>query len=174
MAQIIFTDPEYIKRYTPLNISVDEMNITPMALTAQVKHIKAYLGQELYNKLIALIANGDISLPGFAEYKTLLDDYVRMAHAWWSLVEMMPILRVKISNGGLLQRIPSETSPATQQDVDALMAIVRQNAHQYTWELIEYLKTNRALYPEYKCAEKRVMSVAGFEIGGRRGYSWNQ
>ncbi len=174
MAEVILVDVGYVKRYTPLNVSVEDYNVSVTSVHAQIKNIKPYLGDELYAKIIELVATGDISLPQNSAYKVLLDNYVRMALSWWVIVEMMPILRVKISNGGLLQRTPAETTPGSQVEVDSVANMARQNAHHYTWELIRFLKRNKSDYPEYRCAESKVMGVAGFEIGMRRGKSWNQ
>lgn len=171
---ILFTDTAFIKRFTPLNVSVEDLDVSAITYTAQEKNIKPYLGRELYDHIIGLIEAGTINQPSNSDYRYLLDNYVRMACAWWTVVEIMPILRVKISNGGLLTRTPAETSPASQTDIDSVRNMARQNSHHFTYELIHYLKENRTLYPEYKCAETRIMSVAGYEISSRLGRSWNQ
>ena len=171
---VLFTDTAFIKRFTPLNVSVEDLDVSAITYTAQEKNIKPYLGRELYDHIIGLIQAGTINQPSNSDYRYLLDNYVRMACAWWTVVEMMPILRVKISNGGLLTRTPAETSPASQTDIDSVRNMARQNSHHFTYELIRYLKDNRTRYPEYKCAETKVMSVAGYEIGSRLGWSWNQ
>ena len=105
-AEILFVNPDYLKRITQLNGGVDEAVIVPAVILAQDKWIQQFLGTDLLNKL-----KNDVSGSGpTGAYATLLDNYVRKATAWWTMVELLPNLYVKLDNGGLVIRTAENLS----------------------------------------------------------------
>jgi len=74
---------------------------------------------------------------------------VRKATAWWTMVELIPSLYVKLDNGGLVIRASSNTTPITLDDLHGEIERARQNAQFYTERLASYLSKNSGTYPEY-------------------------
>ena len=144
-AEVLFVNPDYLKRVTQLNGGVEEAVMVPAIILAQDKYLQQYLGTDLLNKLKADIR--DVSLAGV--YETLVDDYVRKATAWWSMVEMLPNLYVKLDNGGLVIRTAENTAAIGPDDLHREIENARQNAQFYTTRLVEYLCANLTSYPEY-------------------------
>jgi len=97
-AEVLFVNPDYMKRMTQLNGGVEDSVMVPAIILAQDKHIQQYLGTDLLNKLKADIEAASVT----GNYETLLDGYVRKATVWWSMVELLPNLYVKLDNGGLV------------------------------------------------------------------------
>jgi hypothetical protein len=163
--EVLFINPDFAKRFSHLNGSVEESYMNSHVMLAQDKHVLAYLGSNLMAKLKAdIVAN---TLAG--DYLTLMDDYVRKVTLWWTMVEMIPNLHVKIMNGGLVIRTADNAVPITKEDLNRQMDLARQNAHHYTALMIRFLCDNNL--PEYLDAghvkpEKKVYSVSGYEIGG--------
>jgi len=145
-AEVLFVNPDYMKRLTQLNGGVEDAVMVPAIILAQDKYIQQYLGTDLLEKLKSDISGSGVS----GDYETLLDDYVRKATVWWSMVEMLPNLYVKLDNGGLVIRSAENTSPIGEDDLHREIENARQNAQFYTTRLVEYLCNNSSLFPEYK------------------------
>ena len=145
-AEVLFVNPDYMKRITQLNGGVEDAVMVPAIILAQDKYIQQYLGTDLLEKL-----KSDISASGVTgDYETLLDSYVRKATVWWSMVEMLPNLYVKLDNGGLVIRTAENTAAIGEDDLHREIENARQNAQFYTTRLVEYLCNNSSLFPEYK------------------------
>lgn len=144
-AEVLFVNPDYMKRITQLNGGVEDAVMVPAIILAQDKYLQQYLGTDLLNKL-----KSDISMASVTGvYATLLDGYVRKATVWWTMVELLPNLYVKLDNGGLVIRVSDSTSPISQDDLHREIENARQNAQFYTSRLVEYLCANQSSFPEY-------------------------
>ena len=144
-AEVLFVNPDYIKRITNINASVEDSYLVPSIILAQDKYIQLYLGTDLLEKLKADITAGTVA--GY--YAILLDNYVRKATLWWTMVDLMPSLYVKIDNGGLAIRISEDTTGISPDDLHRETERARTNAQFYTFRLYKYLCSNSSLFPEY-------------------------
>lgn len=144
-AEVLFVNPDYLKRITQLNGSVEEAVIVPAVILAQDKYMQQFLGTDLLEKLKADVQGGSVS----GNYEILLDSYVRKATAWWSMVELLPNLYVKLDNGGLVIRSAENTNAIGPDDLHREIENARQNAQFYSTRLVDYLTNNTTLFPEY-------------------------
>jgi len=144
-AEVLFVNPDYIKRITNINASIEDSYLIPSVILAQDKYIQLYLGTDLLEKLKTDISAGTIS----GDYETLLDKYVRKATLWWTMVDLMPSLYVKIDNGGLAIRVSDDTTSISPDDLHRETERARTNAQFYTFRLYQYLCNNSSLFPEY-------------------------
>jgi len=140
-AEVLFVGPEYVKKYSQVNQSVEDSYLNTHILLAQDKHVQKYLGTRLFLKLKE---SGLV-----APYTDLLDNYVRKITLWWMMVEIMPHLQVKIHNGGLVMRTAENAITISESDLIRELNLARQNAQVYTQYLITHLCNNSSLYPEY-------------------------
>lgn len=143
--EILFVNPDYLKRITNLNGSIEDSYVIPSVIITQDKIIQQYLGTDLLNKLKNDVSGGTLS----GNYETLMDDYVRKTTAWWSMVDLIPSLYVKIDNGGLVIRSADNTTAISENDLHREVERARQNAQFYTERLVIYLTNNSHLFPEY-------------------------
>jgi hypothetical protein len=143
--EILIVNPDYLKRLTNLNGSIEDSYLIPSVIIVQDKIIQQYLGTQLLTKVLAEIKAGSLS----GVYLTLVDEYVRKATAWWTMVDLIPSLYVKIDNGGLVVRMAENTTPISPDDLHREVERARQNAQFYTERLVSYLCQNSSLYPEY-------------------------
>jgi len=134
-----------MKRLTQLNGAVEDAVMIPAIILAQDKYLQQYLGTDLLNKLKADIEADSVT----GAYATLLDSYVRKATVWWSMVELVPNLYVKLDNGGLVVRVSDDTTSISPDDLHREIENARQNAQFYTTRLVEYLCANISSFPEY-------------------------
>lgn len=144
-AEVLFVNPDYIKRITNINASVEDSYLVPSVILAQDKYIQLYLGTDLLEKLKSDISGGGVS----GNYAILLDNYVRKATLWWTMVDLMPSLYVKIDNGGLAIRVSEDTTGISPDDLHRETERARTNAQFYTYRLYKYLCNNASLFPEY-------------------------
>jgi len=153
-AEVLFVNVDYLKKLTNLNGSVEDSSVIPAVILAQDKYMQSYLGTDLIVKLKSEIS-GD-TLTGV--YETLMDDYVRKATCWWSMVELIPHLYVRLDNGGLMIRAAENTNPITTDDLHREVESSRQNAQFYTERLVSYLCKNSSSFPEYTSNQYPDMS----------------
>jgi hypothetical protein len=83
------------------------------------------------------------------DYETLMDSYVRKATLWWTMVELIPSLYVKMDNGSLVLRVSEDTNAISPDDLHREVERARQNAQFYSYRLYDYLCHNSGLFPEY-------------------------
>lgn len=165
--EVCFLNADYFKRYSQINGSVLESYILPHVILAQEKYIQLYLGTKLYEKLKADIAAGSVT----GDYDTLLNGYVRRVTLWYSMVDMIPSMHVRIDNGGLVIRSSEDTTPISQDDLLMQMNRASDNAQYYAQRLVSYLCNNSILFPEYTsntgsdiCPTTKVYSQNGYVI----------
>lgn len=145
MAEVLFINDVYVKKYTTINGAVDPNLLYPAIYLAQDKYLSAYLGTSLYTKLKDDIAGNTLS----GDYQTLVDDYARRVVLWWTMVEALPSLTYKVDNGTLVQRTSEDSSPVTDTVFKDMLNRARANAEYYTALMVDYLCANSSLFPEY-------------------------
>ena len=143
--EILFINEEFLKKYTQLNEAVDTNLIRPAIYLAQDKYITLWLGTNLSNKIKDDIENNTLA----GVYETLLNEYIVKPTAWWTMVELYPMLMYKHDNGNLVTRQSENTTAITQGELSALRDMARENANYYTQMLVDYLCANSGSYPEY-------------------------
>ena len=168
-AEVLFVNPEYMKRLTNLDGSVDDNTLVPSIILAQDLHIQQLLGTDLFDKLKADISGSSLT----GDYETLMDSYVRKATCWWTMVDLLPSLYVKIENGGLLQRNAPNASPVSTDDLHREVERARSNAKFYGQRLSQYLTYNTEKFPEYHTNTEDKLSPypqsydqSGFTVSG--------
>jgi len=144
-AEILFVNPSYLKRLTNLSGAVDDDRIEPSVILAQDLQIQQLLGTDLYDALKTKIK--DETLAG--NYLTLVDNFVRKATAWWTMVDLIPNLYVKMDNGSLVIRTSSDSISITEADLHREVERARQNAQFYSFRLAKYLSYNSSLFSEF-------------------------
>tara|TARA_R110000744_G_scaffold46833_4_gene103377 strand:+ start:430 stop:993 length:564 start_codon:yes stop_codon:yes gene_type:complete len=143
--EVLFVNPDYLKRLTNLNGSVEDSYVIPSVIITQDKIIQQYLGTDLMEALLSHIKNSTLT----GNNEILVDEYIRKTVAWWTMVDLIPSLYVKIDNGGLVIRMAENTTPISPADLHREVERARQNAQFYTERLVSYLCQNSGLFPEY-------------------------
>ncbi len=143
--EILLINEELLKKYTPLTDAVDPNLIRPCIYVAQDMYLQNFLGTNLTNKLKDDVANGTLE----NQYETLLNEYVIKLLIWWVMVELYPSLLYKHDNGNLVSRQSEDTTPVTKGEMESLKEKARDNARFYTKRMVDYLRFNTNLFPEY-------------------------
>jgi hypothetical protein len=165
--QVLLINGDYIRQYTELNKSVEEGYIRSSVRKAQDIELQPLLGTDLYNKILSDTEDASIS----GVYLTLKDTYIKPCLVEWAMYYLIPILDVKIDNGGLVQRISENTTPATSTVVNRLMDHHLASAKFYAQRMVNYICENSSLFPEYSTNNDNQLwpmgnKVAGFGVVG--------
>ena len=148
MAKALLITTTDLKKYTITDGNLDNDRFIQFIAIAQDIHLQNYLGTDLLEKLQSLIPT-DIDLPANADYKLLLDNYVKQMLIHWAGVEMIPFISYNIANVGVVKH-QSETSVSVDKnEVDYLVEKERDIAQSYTRRFIDFICENSTTYPEY-------------------------
>ena len=112
---------------------------------AQDIHIHQLLGTDLYDKIQAEITANTLANP----YKNLVDVYIQPVLIHYSLYECLPFLSYKIMNKDIVRKISETSTPASLDDIKYMRNIVVNTAQYYAERLVDYVKNNTDLFPEY-------------------------
>ena len=139
-----------------------------MVEIAQDTEVQNYLGTKLLEKLQALIIAGTINDPANADYKTLLETYVKPMTIYWALVCYMPFAAYTVANGGVYKHTSESSVTVDKDEVDYLVEKYRDIAQFYTNNFIDFMIYNQNTYPEYNAntQDDTYPDTANADFGG--------
>ena len=143
--EILLINEDVLKKYTPLTDAVDPNLIRPCIYVAQDMYLQNFLGTNLINKIKDDVANDTLA----DQYEILLNEYILKLLIWWTMVELYPSLLYKHDNCNLVSRQSEDTTPVTKGEMESLKEKARENARFYTNRMVNYLRFNSSLFPEY-------------------------
>ncbi len=149
MAYILFISEQKLKDSTAINLNVDVEILLPYVRQAQKLYVESKLGTDLTDKLKDLIKNGTLGNVGNENYKTLVDDYIGDMLPNWAFFHCIPFLRFKIENGNIYSKTSETGNALSVEESQHLREEVRNTAEYYTERLIDYVRNNLSLFPEY-------------------------
>lgn len=153
----LFITTKDLKQKSILSGNVDPDKIAQFIEVAQDTHIQNYLGGKLYNKLQSLIINNTIGDAGNADYKTLLDTYVKPMLIWYAQADYIPFAAFQISNGGVYKHRSENSDSVSMEEVNMLAAKALETAQFYTRRFMDYMDFYSQLYPEYVSSSNEEM-----------------
>ena len=147
MAQTaLLVSEQRMKQWTQLDDNVRLNEITPHILQAQDIYLQNVLGTKLYDRLKAGVIANDLT----ADEGTLLNEYVGPTLMQYALYLMLPSIKYKIANQGILNGTSEETSPTTLDELKYLRQSTLDTAEFYSKRLTKYFMDNPNLFPEYQ------------------------
>ena len=149
MSYVLLISEQKLKDSTAINLNVDVNILLPYVLQAQTLYIEPKLGTQLYEHIKGLIQAGTIGNVGNAAYKTLLDDYISFVLVNYSFYHAIPYLRFKVENGNIYSKTSENGTALTTEESQSLREEISNTAQYYTERLIEYIRNNTSLFPEY-------------------------
>jgi hypothetical protein len=158
MAQkALFVTIKDIKQKSIIGGTVDPEKIVQFVEVAQDTHIQNYLGGKLYNKMQELIINDTIDDAGNADYKYLLETYVKPMLIWYTQADYMPFSAFQISNGGVYRHTSENSQLASMEELNMLTRSALETAEFYTRRFMDYMDFNSVLFPEYTSTANEEM-----------------
>ena len=149
MSYVLFISESKLKSSTAINLNLSTDLLLPYVLQAQKLYVEPKLGTDLYQKLESLITAGTIGNVGNEAYKTLVDDYIGDMLPNWAFYHAIPFLRFKIENGNIYSKTSETGTALTTEESQSLREEISNTAQYYTERLIEYIRNNTSLFPEY-------------------------
>jgi len=148
-SKALFISIKDLKRKSIIDGNVDADKLVQFVEVAQDTHIQNYLGTDLYNKLQTLITGGTIDDVANADYKNLLNDYIKPMLIWFSQSAYLPFAMYQISNGGMYKHTSENSESVTLEEMRALLNRVTETAEFYTRRFVDYMSFNSTTFPEY-------------------------
>jgi len=150
MAQkALFVTIQDIKQKSIVSGNLDPDKIIQFVEVAQDTQIQNYLGGTLYKKLQTLIINNTINDAGNADYKTLLDEYIKPMLIWFTQSTYLPFAAFQVGNGGVYKHRSENSDSITESELNMLINRASETAEFYTRRFMDYMDFNSQLYPEY-------------------------
>ena len=144
--QVLLVSEQRLKQWTQLDDNVRLNEITPHILQAQDIYLQNVLGTKLFDRLKAGVIAADLN----ANEQKLLNDYVGPTLMQYALYLMLPSIKYKIANQGILNGTSEETSPTTLDELKYLRQSTLDTAEFYSKRLTKYFMDNPNLFPEYQ------------------------
>lgn len=158
MAQkALFVTIKDIKQKSIIGGTVDPEKIVQFVEVAQDTHIQNYLGGKLYNKMQDLILNNTINDVANANYKNLLETYIKPMLIWYTQADYMPFSAFQISNGGVYRHNSENSQLASMEEINMLTRSALETAEFYTRRFMDYMDFNSELFPEYTSTANEEM-----------------
>lgn len=149
MARVLFISEQKLKDQTAINEQVDPRELRSDIQVAQDVNVQNTLGALLYDKIQDLVQSGDINLPQWVHYKTLLNEYIVNVTIWYSYFYALDNFLVKFMAAGLVQNKNEQGSPIDLKTFQFLKSNAENTAQWYDNIMRKYLCAKQNLYPEY-------------------------
>jgi len=152
---VLLIDQNYILQYSHLNRSVEFSYIKASILDAQAVRLQQILGTDLYEKILTETADSTIA----GAYITLKDSYIKPSLLYWTLWDALPHLKVKIDNGGIVERTSEYTTQIGTTEIDRIREDYKAKAQFMDRRMIDYLCNNSSSFPEWSTNESNQLQA---------------
>ena len=153
----LFVTMTELKRKSILDGALDTDKLIQFVEVAQDVHIQNFLGTKLYEKIQTLITADTLDDSVNADYKTLLNSYIKPMLIWYSQYAYIPFAAFQISNGGVFKHTSESSESATNEEIDSLTAKAKDFADFYTNRFIDFMVERSSDYPEYTGSQDEGM-----------------
>ena len=147
MARVFLISEATMKKNSVVNNNVDGMYLLPAIEYAQDAGLQPIIGTKLYEKLMDLVASGEIT--GATDYKILLDEYVSQYLINKVTADIQIPLSFKLRNQGVIQQTGDNTYVPSMKDIQYVQQHYQNQADFYGNRMSDYLRANRLKFPEY-------------------------
>ena len=141
----LLVSEQRLKQWTALdeNVRVDE--ITPFIINAQDIYMQDTLGTKFYTRLKDGVVADDLT----ADEIHLLNEYIAPTLMQYALYLMLPTLKYKVVEKGLLSGTSEETAATNLDELKYVRQTTLDMAEFYNKRLIEFLKDNPGMFSDY-------------------------
>ena len=174
MAEILLSSENFIKSVTNISDNVSGKYILTSLREAQDVGLRNILGDNLLEKLKALVKSG-IDAHENIMYKYLLNK-CQYYLAYMTIVELVHKVSYKIGNAGVVKATDENLQVASFEEIIAQKEFYQGKADFYCLQVQNYILENRSAFPEVdnntcKKIQATLHSAAtcGFFLGGARG-----
>ena len=146
MDTVLLVSEQRMKQWTSLDNNIRIDVLTPSILQAQDIYIQDTLGTPFYNRLKTGVKDNDLN----ADEQAFLTDYVGPCLMQYALYLIMPHLKYKFVEKGILSGSSEETDSTTLDELKYLRETALDTAQFYDERMKEYLKDYPNMFPIYR------------------------
>ena len=145
MSTVLLVSEQRMKQWTNLDNNIRIDILTPSILQAQDLYIQDTLGTPFYKRLKAGVVANDLNL----NETTFLKDYIGPCLMQYALYMLMPSLKYKMVEKGILNGVSEETQPTTLDEMKWLQQNTLNTAEFYNKRMLEFLQDNPGMFALY-------------------------
>ena len=142
---VLWITEDYVKDNSILNENVDWRLAQPILILVQDQYIHPILGTALFDEIADEIYAGSVS----TNNQTLLDRYIRKVIMWYLMSELVPILKYKMRNKGVMTSNSENSQPASLEEIQKLQNDFKNKAEWYSEMCTKFLRENSSTYTNY-------------------------
>jgi hypothetical protein len=145
MNTVLLVSEQRMKQWTNLDSNIRIDILTPSILQAQDLYIQDTLGTPFYKRLKEGVVANDLT----TNESEFLKDYIGPCLMQYALYMLMPSLKYKMVEKGILNGVSEETQPTTLDEMQWLRQNTLDTAEFYNKRMLEYLKDNPGMFTLY-------------------------
>lgn len=134
-----FLNEQRLKELTPVAENVDPKILSPAIIRVHDMYILPLLGTAMYNDMKTQV-EADETLAGYTAYKTLIQSYLQITIAYYTLYEVIPEIWMRIRNVSVTQKSSGGSTPVQASDMDKMRDQYRNIAEYYAQRTIDYVR----------------------------------
>ena len=141
----LFVSEQRFKQFTSVDSNVRDEDVAVYILQAQQMGAQNTLGTRFYNRL----SEGIIASNLTTDERNLLDDYIAPYVMQYGLYLMLPTLKYKIVDKGVVSGTSEETAATSLDELKYLREAALDASEFYNKRLREFLLDNPGMFTEY-------------------------
>lgn len=145
METVLLVSEQRMKQWTSLDNNIRIDVLTPSILQAQDIYIQDTLGTKFYTRLKEGVVADDLT----ADESLFLKDYVGPCLIQYALYLLLPSLKYKMVEKGILNGTSEETQPTTLDEMKYLRDAAMDTAEFYNKRMLEFLQDNPGMFVTY-------------------------
>ncbi len=157
MATALLISRTDLVKNTIIDGNVDTNKFIQFIRIAQEIHIQNYLGTSLLEAIQAKIIAGTLGDPANADYKDLVNDYVKDMLIHYAMVDYIPFAAYQIQNKGVFKHTSENAEIPEKAELDFLIDKHRNFAQFFTRRFLDYIQNNMSKFPEYNSNNQEDM-----------------
>ena len=146
METVLLVSEQRMKQWTSLDNNIRIDVLTPSILLAQDSQIQNILGSPFYNRLKEGVIANDLTL----EESAFLKDYVGPCLIQYALYYLLPNLKYKYVEKGILNGASEETGATTLDEMKYLREQALDMAQFYSNRMLEFLRQHPNMFLLYQ------------------------
>lgn len=150
----LLISPEYIRKYSTVSDNMNDNNIVPCIIDAQLSGLQPIIGTALYDELCKQVTDDDLT-----EFnKLLLDNYIATYLLYQVIANMTVDNYQKQHNAGSVNYVDTNYQNIALSELKYMKQHWEDKASFYANRLDDFLHANSQNYPkfyEWKCGEMR-------------------
>lgn len=148
----IIKDIAKLREFVKFDANARFTTLEPAIEQATESYLTPYLGDDLVQSLDTIANGGTYTAAegqaSLADLQALLP-YIQRPLAFYAVTDFLPEAELVISTGGIYSQTPQNARPASERQLNSLLATLLHKADYFMDKAIEYLENNKDKYPEW-------------------------